>query len=54
MSGRGPTFRPTAVTLKKDFDARNMVLGMDLKDWLAKHIQGTDQQYGPHMNKGGH
>jgi hemerythrin len=24
-----------------------------LKDWLTKHIQGSDQKYGPHLNAKG-
>ena len=45
------------VDIQKKFEAGNAPLSQDvmnfLKDWLIKHIQGTDQKYGPYLNQKG-
>ena len=42
---------------KTAFDNDQMMLSIDvinfLRDWLVKHIQGTDKKYGPFLNKKG-
>jgi len=43
--------------IHKKFEAGNAPLSQDvmsfLKDWLVKHIQGTDKKYGPFLNEKG-
>ncbi len=43
--------------LKRDFDSGKVMLSMEvmnfLKDWLGKHIQGSDKKYGPYFNSKG-
>lgn len=45
------------VDIQKKFEAGSAPLSQDvmgfLKDWLIKHIQGTDQKYGPYFNQKG-
>lgn len=40
--------------LKRDFDSGKLTLSLEvmnfLKEWLAKHIQGSDKKYGPFFN----
>lgn len=42
---------------KTGFDSGKILLSMEiinfLKDWLIKHIQGTDKKYSPFLNKNG-
>jgi hemerythrin len=45
------------VQLSKDFDSGKVTITLDvmnfLKDWLSKHIMGSDKQYGPLFNQKG-
>lgn len=50
-------FLKTATEYKKKLDEGKVVLSLEisnfLKDWLVKHIQGEDKQYGLYLNAKG-
>jgi len=50
-------FVDQVVKLKEDYDSGKSVLSIDLmnflKDWLLKHIAGTDKKYTPFLNSKG-
>lgn len=50
-------FVAKVVDFQKDFDSGKAVMTLEvmsfLKDWLVKHILGTDKKYGPFFNEHG-
>ena len=50
-------FVKKVMEFKKGFDENRLLLSMDimnfLKDWLTKHIKGSDKQYSPFFNEKG-
>lgn len=51
------SFVTKVVDFQKDFDSGKAVMTLEvmsfLKDWLVKHILGTDKKYGPFFNEHG-
>jgi hemerythrin len=50
-------FTDKALDLKKKYESGNMFITVEvmnfLRDWLTKHIKGTDKNYGPFLKSKG-